>query len=116
MQIRVVLENETLNATLDDTAVARDFASLMPFEVTLSDYHSTEKVADLPRKLDISGAPKAYEPKAGDITHFAPWGNIAIFYRGFSKSSGLVRLGQFDGSIDALKSSAPFKARFELAD
>jgi len=116
MQIRVILENTTLTATLDDTDVARDFASLMPFEVSLSDYHSTEKVADLPRKLDISGAPDSYTPKPGDITHYAPWGNIAIFYRNFSKSRGLVRLGAFDGRIDALMFDAPIRARFEVIE
>lgn len=116
MKIRVILENTTLSATLDDTDVARDFAALMPFEVTLSDYSSTEKVADLPRKLDISNVPDSYTPKAGDITHYAPWGNLAIFYRGFSRSKGLVRLGQFDGPIDALLSNKPFKARFEIAE
>lgn len=116
MQIRVILDDQTLTATLDDTAVARDFASLLPCEVTLSDYSATEKVADLPRKLDITGSPDSYTPQAGDITHYAPWGNIAIFYRAFSRSRGLVRLGQFDGNIDALKKNKPFRARFEAIE
>jgi hypothetical protein len=29
----------------------------------------------------------------GDITYYAPWGNLAIFYRDFGYSPGLVRLG-----------------------
>ncbi|PZR89295.1 MAG: hypothetical protein DI537_21450 [Stutzerimonas stutzeri] len=116
MKIRVIVEEQTLTATLDNTAVARDFASLLPLELTLSDYNSTEKVSNLPRKLSIEGAPRSYKPSAGDITHYAPWGNIAIFYRPFGDSTGLVRLGAFDGSIDALLRDKPFKARLEIAE
>ena len=39
----------------------------------------------------------SYEPRAGDITQYAPWKNLAIFVAPFSNSPGLVRLGQFDG-------------------
>jgi len=116
MKIRVIVEGQTLTATLDDTGVARDFASLLPLELTLSDYNATEKVGDLPRKLSTDGAPRSYRPSAGDITHYAPWGNIAIFYRPFRDSAGLVRLGAFDGGIDALLRDQPFQARFEIAE
>lgn len=115
-RIHVIVGDETLTATLDDTQVARDFVSLLPLELSLSDYHATEKVADLPRKLDISNAPASYTPKAGDITHYAPWGNLAIFYKPFQTSRGLVRLGAFDGPIDALIRDGAFPVRIELAE
>ncbi|GAA4730631.1 hypothetical protein GCM10023216_23110 [Isoptericola chiayiensis] len=28
--------------------------------------------------------------------YYAPWGNLAIFYRDFGHAPGLVRLGAFD--------------------
>lgn len=116
MKIRVTIEGQTLTATLDDTTTARDFASLLPIELTLSDYSATEKVSDLPRRLATEGAPRSYKPSIGDITYYAPWGNLAIFYRPFSDSSGLIRLGAFDGPIDALRRDQPFRARFERAE
>ncbi|RLQ89632.1 cyclophilin-like fold protein [Notoacmeibacter ruber] len=115
-KIHVIVGNETLEAMLDDTQVARDFASLLPLDLTLSDFHATEKVADLPRKLDIEGAPASYTPKAGDITHYAPWGNLAIFYKPFQDSRGLVRLGEFNEPMDALIQDSAFAVRIELAD
>lgn len=78
-RIHVIVGHATLSATLDDTPAGRDFATLLPLELVLSDYHATEKVADLPRKLDTTDAPARYTPKAGDITYYAPWGNLAIF-------------------------------------
>jgi len=103
--IRIHVGDETLTATLDDSVTARSFAALLPLELTLSDYASTEKVANLPETLDTTGAPAAYAAKAGDLTYYAPWGNLAVFYKDFRSASGLVRLGAFDGSYDALLSA-----------
>lgn len=114
-RIHVITGNETLSATLDDTPAGRDFAALLPLELTLSDYNATEKVADLPRKLDTRGAPASYTPKSGDVTYYAPWGNLAIFYKPFRTSNGLVRLGAFDGLIDALLKDGPIPVRIEAA-
>lgn len=69
-RIHVIVGNEALSATLDDTPAGRDFAALLPLELTLSDYNATEKVADLPRELVTRDAPASYTPKAGDITYY----------------------------------------------
>jgi len=115
-RIQVIVGNETLSATLDGSTAGRDFAALLPLELSLSDYHATEKVGDLPRKLDSRGAPASYAPKAGDITYYAPWGNLAIFYKPFRAASDLVRLGAFDGPIDALLKDGTFPVRIEAAE
>lgn len=114
--IHVIVGDTVLPATLDDTPAGRDFAALLPLELTLSDYHATEKVGNLPRKLDTAGAPPRYAAKAGDITYYAPWGNLAIFYKPFQPASGLVRLGAFDGAFDALLRGGDFSVRITRAD
>ncbi|RVV99037.1 hypothetical protein EKE94_09195 [Mesobaculum littorinae] len=114
--INVTVGEATLAATLDDTIVGRDFAAMLPLDLTLSDFHGIEKVSDLPRAVDTSEAPATYEPAAGDITFYAPWGNLAIFYKPFQPSGGLVRLGTFDGAVDALLQDSSFEIRIERAD
>ena len=71
MHIRLVIDGTELHGRLDDTAAGRDFASLLPLTLTISDFHATEKISDLPRKLNIKGAPAGSEPAAGDITYYA---------------------------------------------
>jgi len=115
-RIHVIVGHATLSATLDDTPAGRDFATLLPLELVLSDYHATEKVADLPRKLDTTDAPARYTPKAGDITYYAPWGNLAIFQKPFQTSTGLVHLGAFDGPIDALLKDGAIPVRIKAAE
>ncbi len=115
-RIKFIVGTDELYATLDDTASGRDFARLLPLELTLSDYHGIEKVADLPRKLDITGAPSSAAASPGDITLYAPWGNLAIFYKSFPATSGLIRLGAFDGPIEKLLKDGKFRVRIEQAD
>ena len=114
MKIRIIINGREATATLDDTPVARDFAALMPLKLTLTDYASTEKVSDLPRPLKKAGAPPGYDPSVGDITYYAPWGNLAIFYRDFGYASGLIRLGSVDTGLDALKQSGALPTTIEL--
>ncbi|MCA9545500.1 MAG: hypothetical protein KC613_13945 [Myxococcales bacterium] len=96
-RIHLIAGAQTFTAVLDDTRAARDFARLLPLDLTLSDYAGTEKVADLPRRLSTEGAPAAYAAAAGDLTYYAPWGNLAVFYKPFRSASGLVRLGHIQG-------------------
>ena len=115
-RINVIVGSGMVSATLDDTPAGRDFAALLPLELTLIDYNATEKVADLPRELVTRDAPASYTPKAGDITYYASWGNLAIFYKPFRTSRGLVRLGAFDGPIDALLKDGAIAVRIEAAE
>lgn len=41
-----------MSAQFDDTPAARNFVSMLPLDLTLSDYHGIEKAADLGPKLD----------------------------------------------------------------
>jgi hypothetical protein len=108
MDIELTVEGEeSVAATLGDTAAARDFASLLPLTLTLKDYASTEKVADLPRSLDITGEPAGFDPSPGDITFYAPWCNLAIFYRDFGYSRGLLSLGKLSRVPEAFKRPGP---------
>jgi hypothetical protein len=102
MMIRITAGERILIAKLEDSAAGRDFAALLPLDLTLSDYNRTEKIADLPRRLSIEGAPDGIDPAIGDIAYYAPWGNLAIFYSDFGYSRGLVRLGRLDGGAERL--------------
>lgn len=93
MDIRIAGAGDELRGSLDDTATARDFAALLPLTLTLDDFGGTEKIADLPRRLDTTGAPPAHTGRPGDITYFAPWGNLALFHGTGPAASGLIRLG-----------------------
>jgi hypothetical protein len=115
VKINIRLEDRIIPATLNDSKAAQDFASLLPLSLTLEDYASTEKVSDLPRRLSTDGAPPGFDPSVGDIAYYAPWGNLAIYYRDFEYSTGLVSLGTLASGADIFASSHSMRVTFELA-
>ena len=48
--------------------------------------------------FNTEGAPKGHTPSRGDIDLYAPWGNVALFYKSGSHSSELIHLGRIDGN------------------
>lgn len=115
MKIHLLINGQPVSATLDDNAAARDFLAMLPLTLSLSDYASTEKIADLPKKLLTQGAPAGHAADAGDITYYAPWGNLAIFYRTFKYANGLVHLGRLDAGVDLLREQESLTVIIEAA-
>ena len=99
-EIYLTFGNTTVKVQLYDNATSRDLIARLPLTLEFSDYNNTEKIAYLPSgesALDTSDAPKSHTPKVGDLTVYAPWGNIAIFYKSFRASNGLAPFGKLDG-------------------
>lgn len=113
MTLRITIADTILTARLEAGQAARDFAAQLPLTLELSDYHQTEKIAQLPRKLNLRGEPDGYTPRTGDIAFYAPWGNIALFYQDFGYSKGLVKLGHITGDLGVLRQPGPYTALIE---
>ncbi|GHH25247.1 cyclophilin-like fold protein [Streptomyces lanatus] len=100
MNIRLTVDGRVIEATLNGSAAARDFAALLPLTLDPDDFQQTERIADLPKRLSTADAPPAADPNAGDLAFYAPWGNLALFYRDGHRSPGLVILGRLDRGAD----------------
>lgn len=113
MKIRIDIDGskQTLFATLPMTPTVEDFAKQLPLTLILKDYDSTEKIADLPNKLTMQNSPDGYAGKAGDLTYYAPWGNLAFFYKdsAVGYANGLIFLGKLDAIPQAFKQKQPIK-------
>lgn len=120
MKIKVIIDTTVLTATMEDHVWTRDFMSQLPLTLRLEDYNRTEKVASLPQRLSMEGAPRGMTPSVGELNYYAPWGNLCVFYRDFDYSSGLLPLGKMD--IKSVKKLAelvgvgPVAVRFEIAE
>jgi hypothetical protein len=113
MRIHINVDGHAVFATLEDTTAARDFAALLPLSLTLTEYARIERISDLPRTLNIAGAPAGVAARSGDLAYYAPWGNLAVFVEGGEYARGLVRLGQVDSGLPALQRPGPLKVTIE---
>ncbi|RDZ38468.1 MULTISPECIES: cyclophilin-like fold protein [Halobacteriales] len=117
MELRLTIGDTVLTGSLVDNTTSHDFRALLPLTVTLRDYEETEKVCDLPRRLSTDDASTGLNPEVGDITYYAPWGNLAIFYRDFDYASGLVKLGHIDSGIRLFENATEeFTVTIDLVD
>ena len=99
MKIRMDVDGSTVTGALVESATS-----------------ATEKISDLPRKLSTRGAPAGIDPDVGDITYYAPWGNLAIFIKDFGYSRGLVKLGRIETGLKALQRRGALAVRMELVE
>ncbi|MFH8136305.1 cyclophilin-like fold protein [Pantoea osteomyelitidis] len=116
MRIKIHVDGKTLLATLNDSEASRDFASMMPLTLQLKDYAGAEKISDLPARLSTSGSPNGSSASKGDLCLYAPWGNLAIFYKKQSYAPGLVKLGHLDAPETFPFNEKAMSAIFEKAD
>ncbi|WP_239685090.1 cyclophilin-like fold protein [Ventosimonas gracilis] len=113
MKIRLLLNDKSIAATLYDNPQTRDFIALLPISLTMENY-ANERIAYLPRRLSDKNAPAGSTPKTGDLSYYAPWGNIAVFLEDFRYSKGLLPLGKIDSGFELLQQNGPFPVRIEL--
>ena len=114
MRIRIEFNGASMTATLYDNPSTRDFASMLPLDLTIDDYSTNEKIAYLPRKLTEEGGGPFGNEAPGDLAYYAPWGNLVFFYGSYHYSSGLIRLGRIDSDIAPLLVRGKFDLHIEL--
>ncbi len=113
-KIRIVLSQEEVVVEMFDNPASRDFLSLLPLTLEFSDYAKTEKIASLPRRLSTGNSPTSQDA-AGDFTYYAPWGNLAVFYKGFGSDGQLYVLGRIESGKEKLgELSKGFTAKIEV--
>ena len=107
--------DRTITATMEDNAAGRDFLFRLPLEVTLNDYNNTtEKIFYPDPALRTEGVARGCTPTPGDITIYAPWGNVAIFCKNWSYSNDLIKIGRIDGDgIEVLNVGGDIRVKFE---
>jgi len=115
MKVKISVGDRTITATMEDNAAGRDFLSRLPLEVTLNDYNNTtEKIFYPDPALTTEGVARGCTPTPGDITIYAPWGNVAIFCKSWSHSNDLIKIGRIDGNgIEVLTVTGDITVKIE---
>ncbi|GAA6324409.1 hypothetical protein F350042L8_15070 [Fusobacterium ulcerans] len=102
-RIKFSFEEKEIVVLLRDNSAAKSLLEQLPLTLKFENYGGIEKISYPPEKLDISKAPNNYTPSAGDLTYYAPWGNLAFFHKDYRNSDGLVPLGRIESGIENLQ-------------
>ena len=114
-KIRLRLGARTLTATVADSRTARDFLSLLPLTIRLSDLLGREKAAPLPRAL-ASGGRRTHMYMYGAIVYSSPGPDVAVMYRRSGSAipdPGDVVLARLDSGVRAFNVPGTLRVKFE---
>lgn len=100
--MKLVFAGREAVVELYDNPTSRDLQGLLPLTLRFREFGGREKIADPPRSLSVEAAPPRFEPAAGDLALFVPWGNLAVFYRASGPSEDLVPIGRFTSGLEAM--------------
>jgi hypothetical protein len=97
MRLHITIGDQHFQATLDDSAAARDLAAHLPLTVEMSDHGAVEKTGPLPSPLSLDGQPAGADPDVGDVGYYAPGNDLVLYYGDQSYYDGIVVLGRLQG-------------------
>jgi hypothetical protein len=117
IKISVKAKGNTAVFELNNSPAARDLYAQLPLIITAENYSDNEKIFYPPKKLNTTDTPMADGGRAGTLAYYAPWGDVVMFYKGFSSAPGLYELGhvtsgseyitEMSGTIQVEKATAP---------
>ena len=92
--IKVIINDKTYTAKLEDNKTAKEFVDILPQEFTMNDLNDNEKYVYLNNSLTTN----SYKPKQiekGDIMIFGD-NCLVIFYKSFDTSYSYTKIGHID--------------------
>ena len=97
MRVTITIGEQRFDATLADSAAARDLVAQLPVTVDMIDHGGVEKTGPLPSPLSLDGQPEGADPDVGDLGYYAPGNDLVLYYGDQSYFPGIVILGRLDG-------------------
>ena len=114
--IRIIVDGQTLEATLGDNPAAQSLLDQLPITLEFSPYGSQEVTATPPQPITMEGMPEGDAPVAGDIGYYAPDGVLTFHFTDIGYWTGSARLGEIHGDFSVLQNrSGPFSVTIEHA-
>ncbi|MGF9889601.1 cyclophilin-like fold protein [Priestia megaterium] len=103
-RIKLTFNNKEVFVRMYDNPTSKDFLAQLPLTITFEDYIGKEKISILQKRLSAADVQAGDLSKKGDFAYYAPWGNIAIFYKGFEDATNdLIILGQIESGKENLE-------------
>jgi hypothetical protein len=107
------LAQDQLPTQIEETKIMHSITLLLGGKTLVASLEDNSASRDFPKKLSTLDVPSGHSAKVGDLTYYAPWGNLAIFYRDHGYAQGLIPLGRIDTGKELMKFSGKQEIRIE---
>ena len=102
MKIRITIGEQRFQATLSDSATARDLIAQLPVTIDMVDHGAVEKTGPLPSPLSLGGQPAGADPDVGDVGYYAPGNDLVLYYGDVGYWDGIIRIGSVTEGMSSI--------------
>lgn len=93
LTISITSQGRTATFQLYDTVAARDLYEQLPLNLPLSNFRDAQWMFYPPRKLRVTARESYHDGKKGELSYYAPWGDVFMLYKDFHAGDDMHRLG-----------------------
>lgn len=113
----IINGTEEVIVNLYDTEAAQVLLERLPLnDLSFYDLQHVEKPVENLEPLEVSET-RGYDPIAGEVMIYKPWGNITFFYEDFGYTDGLVPIGIVESGLEYISEKEDgFVGSLELVD
>lgn len=106
MQVRITSQGHAAIFQLYDTVAARQFFDQLPLELELSNFRDVQWMFYPPQRLSVKSGEAYHDGVKGELSYYAPWGDVFMLYKDFYAGDEMHRLGIILDGIDNIASMA----------
>ena len=88
---------------LYDTVAAKGFYDQLPLKLPLSNFRDAQWMFYPPKKLSVTARESYHDGKKGELSYYAPWGDVFMLYRDFYAGDEMHRLGVGLSGVDEIE-------------
>lgn len=106
MKVQITSQGRTATFQLYDTQAAREFYNQLPLTLELENFRDAQWMFFPPKKLNVTQREAYHDGKKGELSYYAPWGDVFMLYKDFYAGDEMHRLGVGLSGIDDIASMA----------
>jgi hypothetical protein len=100
MQVKITAMAHTATFRLYDTVAAKEFYDQLPLKLDLANFRDAQWMFYPPEKLSVTAREAYHDGKKGELSYYAPWGDVFMLYKDFYAGDEMHRLGiNLEGSV-----------------
>jgi hypothetical protein len=93
MQVKITSKGHTATFRLYDTVAAKEFYDQLPLRLDLTNFRDAQWMFYPPEKLNVTAREAYHDGKKGELSYYAPWGDVFMLYKDFYAGDEMHRLG-----------------------
>lgn len=100
MQVRITSQGNSAVFRLYDTRAAKEFYHQLPLKLELTNFRNAQWMFYPPKKLTVGSREAYHDGKKGELSYYAPWGDVFMLYTDFYAGDEMHRLGVGVSGVD----------------